>query len=252
MVDKAHLISHKSGWDEVDITKSSDAKYAITGNESQVVTVALSPGDQCQGEPGTMMYLAPGVSQHATCEGCFERCFSGESCCVLNFVNNNDSQVAYAALASNDPMGKVIPVDLASPNVGGKLIVQQGAYMASYGEVDIKVSLDCNFTRCCCGGMGLIRQKLKGTGTAFLSATGTIVQKVLAPGEVMVMDNNCILAYAGSCTLDIRRTGGIVGMIGGGEGIFNATVTGPGLVIVQSMNTLTFLKALRAKKMLRR
>lgn len=249
---KEHLVSHASGWDPLEVKVSTDAKYAITGNENQVLTVALAPGDSCKGEPGSMMYLAPGVTQMASCEGCCERCLAGEDCCVLNFTNTRDMEVSYAALTPNDPMGKVIPVDLSSANVNGTLIVQQGAYMASYGEVDVGISLDCNFMRCCCGGVGLVRQKITGTGTVFLGGTGTIVQKVLAPGEVMIIDTNCILAFAESCTLDIRRAGGIVGMIGGGEGIFNTTLTGPGLAVVQSMNKQLFLDALAANKIYRR
>ena len=99
---------------------------------------------------------------------------------------------------------------------------------------------------------GLVRQKIEGTGTAFLGATGTIVQKVLEENEIMLMDTNCILAYSETCTFDLKRTGGLVGMIGGGEGIFNSSLKGPGLVIVQSMNMKLMLESLAAEKMYRR
>ena len=99
---------------------------------------------------------------------------------------------------------------------------------------------------------GLVRQKIEGSGTAFLGATGTIVQKVLAENEVMLMDTNCILAYASTCTFDLKKTGGIVNWIGGGEGFFNSSLKGPGLVIVQSMNMCMLLESLAAEKMYRR
>lgn len=86
----------------------------------------------------------------------------------------------------------------------------------------------------------------------FLESTGTIVQKVLEPNETVLVDTDCILAFAQSCKLDLRRTGGIVGMIGGGEGIFNTTLTGPGLVIMVSMNQTMFREALVAQKIYRR
>ena len=95
---------------------------------------------------------------------------------------------------------------------------------------------------------GLVRQKLEGSGTAFLGATGTIVQKVLAQGEVMLIDTNCLLAYAETAEFDLKRTGGIVNWIGGGEGIFNSSITGPGLVVVQSMNMCVLLQSLAADK----
>mmetsp|Transcript_38633 Transcript_38633/g.57437 ORF Transcript_38633/g.57437 Transcript_38633/m.57437 type:complete len:201 (-) Transcript_38633:82-684(-) len=200
-----------------------------------------------------MMYLSPGMKQNATCDGCCERCCAGESCFTMNFTNSGEySPTAYAALTPNYPTAKIVPVDMSSPNVGGTLIAQQGAFMASYGDVTIGVSFDCNFLRCCCAGTGLVRQKLEGSGTAFLAATGTIVQKVLQPGEVIVCDTNCILAFADSCTLDLKRAAGIVGMFGGGEGIFNTTLTGPGLVLVQTMNEIVWREAMIANKIYRR
>jgi uncharacterized protein (AIM24 family) len=71
-------------------------------------------------------------------------------------------------------------------------------------------------------------------------------------GETMVLDTNCLLAYSESCTFDLKRTAGIVGMFGGGEGIFNSTITGPGLAIVQSMNKKLLIDSLMAHKMIRR
>jgi len=264
----AHPVLEASGWEQLlakDINKEhahatgphSTHQYAITGHESQIVTVAIPPGQDCQGEPGSMMYLTSDVSMKVSCGAdCCGRCMGGESCCIVNFHNHaspsNPNQTGYAALVTNSPLAKVVPIDMNSAAVGGELIVQKGAYMASYGDVQITYSFDCNFIRCCCGGMGLVRQKIKGTGTAFLGAVGTIVQKVLAPGEVLLVDTNCLLAYAESCTFDLKRAGGLVGMIGGGEGIFNTSVKGPGLVVVQSMNMVMLLESLAAEKMYRR
>ncbi|KAG7342619.1 mitochondrial biogenesis AIM24 [Nitzschia inconspicua] len=250
-VDLDPPVLKASGWAEVDVKEARDHKYAITGYEAQVVTVSLKPGEHCQGEPGSMMYLSPHVEMLASYSGCWDRCCGGESCFVLNFTNKS-SGPGYAALVPSDPLAKVVPVELSSPEVGGCLIVQQGSYMASYGKVDVGMSCDFNFCRCCCGGMGLIRQKLEGTGTVFLASTGTIVQKVLQAGETCVIDTNCLLAYSKSCKFDLKRTGGVVGMFGGGEGIFNSTITGPGLVIMQSMNVKLLLESLAAEKMYRR
>jgi uncharacterized protein (AIM24 family) len=198
-----------------------------------------------------MMYLTSGMKQSVSCDGCCARCMSGEDCWVMHFTNHA-AEPGYVALTSNFPTSKVVPVDLSSEHVGGSLICQQGSYMASHGDVQVGISCDCNFIRCCCGGMGMVRQKVHGSGTVFVASTGTIVQKVLQAGEVILVDTNCILAFAESVTLDLRRAAGIVGMMGGGEGIFNTTLTGPGLVIVQSMNPTVFKGALAAVKLYRR
>mmetsp|Transcript_15406 Transcript_15406/g.33223 ORF Transcript_15406/g.33223 Transcript_15406/m.33223 type:complete len:285 (+) Transcript_15406:118-972(+) len=258
---KKFVVLEASGWNQQH--KGSGARvasdgaggnfrYAITGSESQIVTVEVPPGKSCQGEPGSMMYLSSAIRMKVGCAGdCLGRACGGEDCCFLDFANHTD-RIGYAALTTNQPLAKVIPVDLASPEVGNTLIVQQGTYMASYGEVNIGFDCDCNLFRCCCGGMGLVRQKLTGTGTAFLGATGTIVQKVLKPGEVMMVDTECILAYSESCTFDQKLNAGIVSWIGSGQGLFNTSLTGPGLVIVQSMNMTILLASLAADKIYRR
>mmetsp|Transcript_8122 Transcript_8122/g.22018 ORF Transcript_8122/g.22018 Transcript_8122/m.22018 type:complete len:260 (-) Transcript_8122:167-946(-) len=251
-VKEPEIVLEASGWDHLKLPDDAATKFAITGYESQIISVGLEPGETCKGEPGTMMFLTPGVTQSATCEGCCNRCLSGESCCVLNFTNTGSGERGFAAMTPNEPQGKVIPIDLSLPEVGGSLIAQQGSYMGSIGDVEVTINCDCNFIRCCCGGVGLVRQNLKGTGTVLLGVTGTIVQKVLKEGETILIDTNCILAFSESCKLDLRRAGGIVGMFGGGEGIFNTTLTGPGLAIVQSMNKTVFLEALAADKIYRR
>ena len=103
-----------------------------------------------------MMYLSPGVSQQVSCDGCCARCCSGEDCFVMNFTHSGNGK-GYVGLTPNFPMAKVVPVDLSSPDVNGVLIAQQGAFMASMGEVEIGISLDCNLLRCCCAGTGLVR-----------------------------------------------------------------------------------------------
>jgi len=246
-------VLHAAGWDYLPVPPPEQCNYAVTGNESQVLTVKLQVGDVVLGEPGTMMYLTDGVRQSVNCNECCNRCCTGEDCCTLALTNTGSTGLdGFAALTPNFPMAKVVPVNLAAPEVGGTLIAQSGAYMAAIGQVSVQVSWDCNLGRCCCGGMGMIRQKLVGDGTVFLSSSGTMIQKVLEQGETILLDNQCLLAYADTCKLDIRRTGGIVGMFGGGEGIFNAAVTGPGLVVAQSMNEFVFLQALAAEKMYRR
>lgn len=94
-------------------------------------------------------------------------------------------------------------------------------------------NLECNPCKACCGGTGFIQQEINGDGVVFLSAVGTIVQKVLKEGEKIIVDTDCIVAWAPSVDIGVQRAGGIFGMLGGGEGIFNTVMTGPGLVVVQ-------------------
>ena len=136
----------------------SGFRYAITGDESQIVTISIPPGEVCRGEPGSMLYLTDRVTMTASCDGgACRRCIGGESCCLLTFANNdNDSHTnepGFAGLTTNLPLAKVVPVHLDDPSVNGSLIVQGGSYMASYGDVHLTFSCDFNIGRCLCGGM---------------------------------------------------------------------------------------------------
>jgi len=250
--EEGDLVLKATGWGKLSIKPPLESKYAVSGKISQVVTFSLGSGETVQSEPGTMMYMSSGIDPHVSYEGCYGRICSGECCYAVNYNTNGYVEGSeFLALTPSFPTAKVVPVDLSSPDVNGKLIAQKGAFMASYGYVEVSASFDFSITACC-GGVGLVRQKLKGTGTAFLTATGTIVQKSLADGEIFLADTDCILAFAKSVSIDIRKSGGIVGMIGGGEGIFNTVLTGPGLVLIQSMNETKFKKAMVANKMYRR
>jgi uncharacterized protein (AIM24 family) len=118
------------------------------------------------------MYLSPGVEQHVSCDGCCARCLSGEDCFVLNFTHTGDFPgKGFVALTPNFPMAKVVPVDLSSPDVGGVLIAQQGAFMASVGDVEIGISLDCNLLRCCCAGTGLVSKRYQSCASIGMETT---------------------------------------------------------------------------------
>jgi len=119
----------------------------------------------------------------------------------LTFANKGSAGPVHVSLTPNFP-AKVVPVDLSTTN--GGLITKTSAYMASFGKVDIDYSCDCDFLRCCCGGMGLVRQKLKGTGTTFLAAGGTIIQKELAAGEQILVDHTSVLAWSDSVDFKIK------------------------------------------------
>jgi uncharacterized protein (AIM24 family) len=147
--DDPDIVLHAAGWEYLQVPKAEDCNYAITGYESQVVTLQMAIGDSCQAEPGVMMYLTSGVRSAVSCDpaSSLGRCCSGEACCVVHFTNTGaggggGDNKGYVALCPNFPTSKVIPVDMSSPHVGGKLIAQQGAFMASYGDVTIATSFD--------------------------------------------------------------------------------------------------------------
>jgi uncharacterized protein (AIM24 family) len=78
-------------------------------------------------------------------------------------------------------------------------------------------------------------EKLEGDGMAFVHAGGYILERDLAPGEVLRVDTGCIVAFTYTVDYDIQMVKGIKNAIFGGEGLFFAALRGPGKVWLQSL-----------------
>jgi uncharacterized protein (AIM24 family) len=183
------------------------------------------------------MYMSSGTDSELIC-GSVGRCCAGESCCRMAYVNNGN-EAGILGITPSYP-AKIIPIHL--PSVGDHIVAKRGSYMASLDDVEMTCDPNCSSAGCC-GGLGLRRQNLRGKGTVFLSAGGTIVQKSLKEGEKVRVDSGSIIAYQNTVNFGISFAGNIFAMCCGGEGCFNTTVEGPGLIILQSMNFAKFVAA---------
>lgn len=154
-------------------------------------------------EPGTMMFMHPDMKSSVECGNCSRVC-AGESCCKAIFTNGGSNQ-AYVALTPNFP-AKVVPINLSS--VGNKFIAKKGSFLSSVGDVSIKANFDCCSMAACCGGLGAVRQEADGTGTVFLAAGGTVLQKTLASGEVLIIDTESVVGFQESVKFGVRLAGG--------------------------------------------
>ena len=157
--------------------------------------------------------------------------FSRESFFITSFLNNGGgkSRVAFAAPYP----GKIIPLDLAA--VGGKYICQKDAFLCAAQGVEIEVAFTKKLGAGIFGGEGFILQRLEGDGMAFLHAGGTVIEKELAAGETLRVDTGCLVAFAPTVEYDIKFVGGFTNALFGGEGLFLATLKGPGKVFLQSL-----------------
>lgn len=213
--------------------------FTIEGADSQILTVHLKPGDVARSEVGTMMFMVGDVKPDTECTCSLQRVCGGETCCQATFTNTGNA-TAVVGLTPNYP-AKIVPVNI---NPNRHYVAQKGSFMSSLGNVEILASVDCNPCSCCCGGMGMIRQKIQGDGVAFLNAGGTVLQRNLAAGEKIVLDTEVIVAYEESVEIGIQTAGGCCTMCFGGEGLFNTTATGPGTVIIQSMPFSKYVRSL--------
>jgi uncharacterized protein (TIGR00266 family) len=209
--------------------------YKIYGDDMQMVEIELDPGEGVRAEAGAMMFMEDGiVMQTGTGGGLFKgfkRMLTGESFFITTFLNNgrNRARVAFAAPYP----GKVIPLDL--PKLGGSFMCQKDGFLCAAQGVDIDIAFTRKLGAGLFGGEGFILQRLSGDGMAFVHAGGTMIQKELGSGETLRVDTGCLVAFEPRVTYDIQFVGGFKNVLFGGEGMFLATLTGPGLVYLQTL-----------------
>jgi uncharacterized protein (TIGR00266 family) len=219
--------------------------YTIHGEEMQCVEIELDPNETAIAESGAFMMMDDGIQMQTIFgdgssqeKGILGKLFSagrrvltGESLFMTAFTNAGMGKKK-VSFASPYP-GKIIPLDLSL--LGGKMICQKDAFLCAAKGVSIGIEFQRKLGTGLFGGEGFIMQKLEGDGLAFVHAGGHIIEKELRPGEILKIDTGCIVAFTPSCNYDIQFVGGIKNSIFGGEGLFFATLSGPGKVWIQSL-----------------
>ena len=225
--------------------QAHEIDYHIFGEEMQYVEIELDPQEIVIAEAGSFMMMDNNIKMEtifgdgsAQQNGLFDKLLSagkrvltGESLFMTAFINqqSNKSKVSFAAPYP----GKIIPIDLTQ--FGGKFICQKDSFLCAAKGVSIGIEFSKKLGRGLFGGEGFIMQKLEGDGMAFVHTGGTLAKKELAVGEVLKVDTGCIVGFTKDVDYDIEFIGGIKNSIFGGEGLFYATLRGPGTVYIQSL-----------------
>ncbi|HKL35453.1 MAG TPA: TIGR00266 family protein [Salegentibacter sp.] len=219
--------------------------YQIFGEEMQYVELELDPQEAVVAEAGNFMMMDDGIKMDTIFGdgakedegflgkvlGAGKRLLTGESLFMTIFSNEFQGKKRIS-FASPYP-GKIIPIDLT--RYGNKFICQKDAFLCAAKGVAVGIEFSRKLGRGFFGGEGFIMQKLEGDGMAFVHAGGTIARKELSPGERLKIDTGCIIGFTQEINYDIEFVGGIKNTFFGGEGLFFATLTGPGTVYVQSL-----------------
>ncbi len=221
--------------------------YQIYGTDMQFVEIELDPQEAAIAEAGAMMYMDDGIEMETIfgdgsrqsnnsgflgkLMGAGKRLLTGESLFTTIFGNQatGKRRVAFAAPYP----GHIIPVDLRS--VGGKLICQKDSFLCAARGVSLGIAFQQKLGTGLFGGEGFIMQTLEGDGLAFIHAGGTLHERTLAPGQVLRLDTGCLVALQQSVSYDIQYVGKVKTALFGGEGLFFATLRGPGKVWLQSL-----------------
>jgi uncharacterized protein (TIGR00266 family) len=227
--------------------KAHEIDFKIYGEELQFVEVELDPGESAVAEAGAMMYMTPeiemntifgdGSSDSATSGivgkllGAGKRLLTSESLFMTVFTNmgSGKQHVAFAAPYA----GRIVAMDLSS--LGGAIICQKDSFLCAARGVSIGIAFQRRIGVGLFGGEGFIMQRLEGDGLCFVHAGGTIHSIDLSPGQTLRVDTGCIVSMQASVSYEIQYVGKIKTALFGGEGLFYATLTGPGKVWLQSL-----------------
>lgn len=220
--------------------------YRIVGEEMQYVEIELDPNETAVAESGAFMLMDDGIQMQTIFgDGSVQqgggmlgklfsagkRLLTGESLFMTAFTNVGQGKKK-VSFASPYP-GKIIAMDLQQ--LDGRLICQKDSFLCAAKGVSIGISFQRKLGTGLFGGEGFIMQKLEGDGMAFVHAGGHVFEKQLQAGESLKIDTGCVVAYTGQIDFDIQFVGGIRNTIFGGEGLFFATLRGPGRVWIQTL-----------------
>ncbi|AHV96768.1 TIGR00266 family protein [Paenibacillus sp. 7124] len=222
--------------------------YVIMGEEMQCVEVQLDPGESVIAEAGSFMMMDPEIRMETIfgdgsgsnqggglmgkLMGAGKRVLTGESLFMTVFTHAGGYGRKSVTFAAPYP-GKIIPLDLLQYN--GKIICQKDAFLCAAKGVSVGIEFQRRLGAGFFGGEGFIMQKLEGDGLAFVHSGGYVMERTLQPGEVIRLDTGCLVAMTSSVDYDIEMVKGIKTALFGGEGLFFATLRGPGKIWVQSL-----------------
>ena len=223
---------------------ADEIDYEIFGDDMQFVEITLDPAEVVVAEAGAMMYMTSGIEMQTVLgdasgqKGLLGKLFdagkrmvTGESLFLTTFgnVSRQRERVSFAAPYP----GKVVPLHV--DELGGEVQCQKAAFLCAARGTQVGIAFQKRIGVGLFGGEGFIMQSIKGDGLAFVHAGGTIVQRDLEPGETLRLDTGCLVALQPSVDYDIQTVGGIKNAVFGGEGLFLATLRGPGRVWLQSL-----------------
>ena len=218
--------------------------YKLYGDDMQLVEIELNPGESVRAEAGTMMYMGQGIEMETNLGankgaglgqalfGGLKRALTGESLFITNFTHTGQSGKAHVAFAAPYP-GRIIPLELSQ--LGHEFICQKDAFLCAAKGIDVTVAFTKKLGAGFFGGEGFILQKLTGDGRAFIHAGGAVIERDLQAGEKLRIDTGCLVGMTKGVHYDVEFVGGFKNALFGGEGLFLATLTGPGKVHLQSL-----------------
>ena len=218
-------------------------EYEIKGTDMPMLEVRLHQGEAMYTESGGMSWMSEGIDMETSGRGglgkMLGRALSGESLFLTTYTCR--APEATIVFTPEFP-GHIIPLPLQA---GHTIIAQKDAFMCAEDDVQVEMHFRKRLGAGLFGGEGFILQKLTGPGTAFAEIAGEVHQYQLAAGQKMKVDPGHIALFEPTVDYDIEMVRGVTNVLFGGEGLFLATLTGPGRVWLQTMPLVNLAGAIR-------
>ncbi len=208
-------------------------KYHILGTVQQTLAVELQPGQVIYSDAGAMSWMTTTVNMNTTSSGglggMLKRAVSGATVFIIDFsATGAPGQAAF----TTDFPGKILPIEL---DAGQTVIMHRHAFLCAEKSVTLDVFFTRKLSSGMFGGEGFVLQKLTGPGVVFAELDGDAVEYNLKPGELMKVEPGHVAMFEGTVAFDVQRIKGMANILLGGEGLFLATLKGPGRIWLHSM-----------------
>ncbi len=209
------------------------AEFEIIGTLLQAVRLRLRAGQTIFTETGSLAWMQDGIEMNTNLGGglggLLKRAVSGESLFIVDFTARRDgAEVTFA----NDFPGKILVLHLAP---GQQIIAQRTAFLVGEKTLSLDIFFQRRLGAGLFGGEGLVLQKFTGPGTVFVTIDGEVVEYTLQPGERLKVDTGHVAMFESTVAFDVELVKGFKNILFGGEGLFFATLTGPGRIWLQTM-----------------
>lgn len=214
-------------------------KYRIVGSTMPAVEIMFdAPGESIYTQSGGMTWMSDGIEMSTNTKGGLMkglgRMIAGESLFMATYTAQRPgSTIAFASTVA----GQIVPLDVSAT---GGMICQKGAFLCAQNSVNLNITFTKKISSGLFGGEGFVLQDISGSGLAFLEVDGDMVERTLAPGEVLKVDTGNVVAFDRSVNYEIEMVKGLGNIFFGGEGLFLTKLTGPGRVILQTQNLAEF------------
>lgn len=208
-------------------------KYKIEGQSMQALDILLTKSEAVVTESGGMAWYRGTVDMKTDMPGGLMgglgRALAGESLFMTTYTALSEQVVI---TFTPEAPGSIVALPLAA---GQAIIAQRDAFMVAESSVELKVHFKQRIGVGLFGGEGFILQRVTGPGMAFFEIDGEAREIQLQAGEAIRVDPGHIALFEATVTHSIERIKGVSNVLFGGEGLFLATLTGPGKVWLQTM-----------------